>query len=151
MLLSNLRKIENGRVITNDSFPEMTFQGIKISVENPKGSVRKGEDDRGDSFKTKMFYPYGFIQNTEGVDGDEIDVFVGPDKDSSFVFIVHARNTKGEFDEDKVMLGFADKLHARDAFLGHYDSAEHLGPITEMSLEEFKLALKNHKPGSKLI
>jgi len=127
----------------------LVFQGLRINIENPKGSVRKGEDENGDAWKTKMFYPYGEIVGTEGVDGDPIDCFVGPDKNADKVFIVREK-IDGKYDEDKVMLGFADELHARDAFLAHYDDTSHLGKIVKMNIEDFKKAIQNHKRGTKI-
>ncbi len=129
---------------------ETDFQGIKINVENKKGSIRKGVDEDGESYKTKMFYPYGEIIGSVGADGDPIDVFIGPNKDSDQVFIVRSK-MNGEYDEDKVLLGFDSLLHARDAFCAHYDQpAEHLGPIDKMTMEEFKAAIKNHKKGTRI-
>jgi inorganic pyrophosphatase len=159
MLLSDIKKIENGRILvgdeqdgfkkTQDVSIEIDFQGLPIVIENKKGSVRNWETEEGDTGKTKMFHPYGYIKKTEGTDGDEIDCFVGPDKDSSRVFVI-AHMIDGEYDEDKVMLGFSDKEHARDAFLAHYDNASHLGKITEMEFEDFKTLLEKHMDGKRL-
>ena len=127
------------------------FQGIKIHIENPKGSVRKGiNEETGEHWSTKMFLPYGEIKNTEGVDGDPIDIFVGPDKDAKEIYIIHQK-VDGKFDEDKVFCGFSSKEYARLAFCAHYDKPEDfLGPITTMTIDDFKEKLKNHKPGTKL-
>lgn len=126
----------------------MAFQGIKISIENPKGSIRKGEDEDGEKWKTKMYYPYGFIKNTEGVDGDEIDCFIGPNPNAESVYIIRL---KDDDHEDKVMLGFPSREHARDAFCVHYDQPQdHLGPITEMTMENFKSAIARHKKGTRI-
>jgi len=133
----------------NDQLTQTEFQGIKITIENPKGSVRKGEDDEGNSWRTKMFYPYGFINKTEGTDGDEIDCFIGPVKDANDVFII-SNMEDGKYDEDKVMLGFGDELHARDAFLAHYDDARHLGKVLRMSMEDFKKKVSSHKRGTRI-
>ena len=132
-----------------DYLPEMDFQGLKIAIENKPGSFRQGKDEHGNSFKAKMFYPYGFIENTEGTDGDEIDCFIGGDEDAKNVYIIHQK-VDGKYDEDKCMLGFSTEEAARDAFLAHYDSYEFLGKITTMTVKEFKEALTNHKPGQKL-
>jgi len=135
-----------GRFVTKD----VSFQGIPITVENKPGSVRKGEDENGETFKTEMFYPYGEIDGTEGADGDPIDVFIGSNKDAENVFIIHSK-MDGKYDEDKVMLGFDDELYARDAFCAHYDQpAEHLGPITKMSMIDFKKAIQGHKKGTRI-
>lgn len=146
MLLSDIHDVKNGRLITKDA----DFQGIPITIENKPGSVRKGEDENGETFKTKMFYPYGEIDETEGADGDPIDVFIGPNKDAENVFIIHSK-VDGKYDEDKVMLGFDNELHARDAFCAHYDQpVEHLGPITIMSMMDFKKAIQGHKKGTRI-
>lgn len=151
MLLSRIKKIQAGRLIAfEDASPHTVFQGISIYVENPKGSVRRWETEEGETGKTKMFHPYGYIKRTEGTDGDEIDCFLGDDKDSDRVYIV-AHMIDGKYDEDKVMLGFPSKEHARDAFLAHYTDASHLGPIVEMSMEEFKGRLKNHEDGKRIV
>ena len=129
-----------------DSLGNIDFQGIKIAIENRKGSIRQGEGYDGEEFKTKMFYPYGFIINALGADGDDIDVFVGPNKKSNKVFIVR-QQIDGKYDEDKVMFGFDNEFHARDAYLAHFDTHKYLGPITEMTVDDFKEFLKNHKGG----
>lgn len=147
MLLSYIKDIKDGRIVTRDALAEIDFQGIPIVIENKEGSIRKGEDEDGTKFRTKMFYPYGFIKNTEGTDGDEIDCFIGPDSDSEYVFVI-AHLIDGNYDEDKCMLGFSEELHARDAFLAHYDEASHLGKITKMPIEDFKQAIKKHRKGT---
>jgi|GEM_PF-3413884 len=117
----------------------MRIRGLDIAIENKKGSFRKGVDDDGEEWRVKMFYPYGYIQKTLGVDGDKVDCFVGPEKESDLVFIIHQNNPDtGKYDEDKVMLFFPNYESARDAYLAHYDSQEFLGDITTMDFEEFK-------------
>lgn len=116
-----------------EKYYDTTFQGIPIAIENPKGSIRKGK-----GWETKMFYPYGFIKNTKGKDGDEIDVFIGPNKFSKKVFIIRQMGRGGAYVEDKVMLGFDNLEAARDAFCAHYDDQDFLGKITEMRIDQFK-------------
>src|SRR5882672_217189 len=82
-----------------------TFQDIPISVENRKGSIRRGVDPDGDDWETKMRLPYGYIPGTKGADGDAVDCFVGPSEHAAYAYVVHSNNIEtGEFDEDKVML-----------------------------------------------
>jgi hypothetical protein len=89
---------------------------------------------------------YGYIRLTEGVDGDHIDCYIGPDKDSPYVFIVRQKNPKDSmYDEDKVMLGFWSEEEARDAYLAHYDDPNFLGEIDEYSMSEFKKLLKKRR------
>ena len=57
-----------------------TFRGLNISIENRKGSVRRGVDSDGHEWATKMNYDYGYIRGTEGVDGDHLDCYLGGNK-----------------------------------------------------------------------
>ena len=117
------------------------FQGLKIGVENPKGSVRRGTDVKtGKPWATKMVWPYGYIRKTEGVDGDKVDVFVGPFKNAKTAYVVHQNDPNtGEYDEDKVLLGFPSAASAKRAYMVHYDEPEKFfGSLSQMSMAEFK-------------
>ena len=95
-----------------------------ITVENPKGSVRRGVDGNGKAWEQTMQNTYGYIRGTEGVDGDHIDVFLGDDIDGwngRCVYIVDQYNEDGTFDEHKVMLGFNDEAAAQEAYLSNYE------------------------------
>lgn len=128
----------------------ISFRGLDIAVENRKGSVRRGVDDDGSDWETKMFYPYGYIRGTIGADGDGIDVYIGKNKDSEKVYIINQENPEtGKFDEQKVMLGFDSEDAARDAYLAHYDDQKFLGKIISMSFEEFKMKIEEAKPKKK--
>lgn len=115
-----------------------------ITVENPKGSVRRGTDQNGNSWETTMQNTYGYIRGTEGVDGDHIDVFLTNDIDGwngRRVYVVDQYNEDGTFDEHKVMLGFNDEDDARNAYLSNYseDWANNRKiVITSTNLEDFE-------------
>ena len=113
------------------------FQGLPIAVENKAGSTRQGTDADGTPWKTRMRFDYGYIESTEGADGDGVDVYIGPKKDAGSAFVVHQKNPEtGEYDEDKVMLGFSNKKEAKEAFEAHYDEPEKfVGPIAEVSMK----------------
>jgi inorganic pyrophosphatase len=128
----------------------ISFSGIDIAVENRAGSIRRGESETGEEWETRMFYPYGYIRGVYGTDGDFLDCFVRkpkkgeepPDK----VYIIHQVNPKtGNYDEDKVMLGWDSWENARNAYLTHYDTADFLGDHTVMTIEEFKQKLEERK------
>lgn len=115
------------------------FQGLKISVENRKGSVRKGTDADGKPWAIKMLHPYGYIRMTEGADGDHVDCYVGPNEKSTKVFVIHQNDpTTGDYDEDKCMLGFNSAKEAKRAYLAHYNRPGFFGSIHEMTMDEFK-------------
>lgn len=115
--------------------PRVQWHGLEIAIENPAGSVREGK-----GWRTKMKYDYGYICRSEAVDGDEVDVYLGPDLDTAkTVYVVHQRKYGDwkKYDEDKAMLGFPNEAAARAAYLAHYDDPRFLGPITAMPVEEF--------------
>lgn len=116
------------------------FQGLKISIENKKGSVRKWYDPlKDESGETKMKYPYGYIRLTEGADGDHVDCYLGGDKEAGRVYVVHQNNPNtGKYDEDKVMLGFNSAEEAKEAYLMHFDDPKFFGSIDEYNIETFK-------------
>jgi hypothetical protein len=121
----------------------VNFNGIKIEIENPIGSIREGKDEKGRPWKTKFFYPYGYICGVEGTDGDSLDCFIGPNNTSNKVFIMHQLKIDGTFDEHKVLLGFDSLQSARDAYLAHYSTQGFIGHIDEMPLFEFKSRIKD--------
>lgn len=121
---------------------KINFNGINIQIENPIGSVREGIDNQGNSWKTKFFYPYGYIEGIEGSDGDSLDCFIGPNETSDKVFIIYQHKADNTFDEHKVMFGFNTLQQARDAYLAHYNTQGFIGHIEEMPLFEFKERIK---------
>ena len=115
------------------------IDGYDVTIENPKGSVRRGTDASGKQWEQEMQNTYGYIRGTEGVDGDHIDVFFSDDPSQGDVFVVDQVNKDGSFDEHKVMYGFPDIKSARKAYLSNYeDGWQGLGAITPVSKEEFK-------------
>ena len=117
----------------------VTIDGLNITIENPKGSTRSGKDASGKEWSVTMQNDYGYIRGTKAVDGDHIDIFLSDTPTSGNVYVVDAidQNT-GEFDESKVMYGFNSLEEARDAYLSNYSEGWKVGPITEVSKEEFK-------------
>ena len=127
---------------------KLEFQDLPISVENRAGSRRYWYDPNSDEHgSTKMKYPYGYIRGTSGMDGDEVDVFVGPDTASTTVFVVTQmkRPEFTEVDEQKVMLGFTSAKEAKRAYLEHYNDPKFFGSMKEFTIDEFKQRLKTFK------
>lgn len=115
------------------------INGFDITIEQPSGSVRSGKDANGKEWSVTMNNTYGYIRGTESVDGDHIDVFLGPDMNSDMVYVVDQVNTDGSFDEHKVMMGFSSLEDARSAYLSNYEEGwQGLGNITGVALDEFK-------------
>jgi hypothetical protein len=124
----------------------MEFQGLNISIETDKGEIREWFDtNSGQSGKTTMVYPYGYITGLKekGEDGDCLDCFVGPNKDAEVVYVVRQLKKPEfkEFDEEKVMFGFETEKEAKQAYLEHYDDKRFFGSIYSMPIDEFKSEL----------
>lgn len=115
----------------------ISFQGLPITIENPRGTIR-----RGPGWQVRVPYDYGYIKGTEGKDGDHVDVCIGPDRSSDRVFVVDQKDHRtGEFDEHKCMLGYHDESAARRAYVSGFSDgkgARRLGHMTEMDIEKFK-------------
>lgn len=115
------------------------FQGMEVSIENRKGSVREGKNKDGTPWRSEMHYDYGYIRRTEGTDGDHVDVYIGPDESSDTVYVVHqAEPETGRYDEDKCMLGFGGEEAAKAAYLKQYDSPKFFGAMTAVPFSMFK-------------
>jgi hypothetical protein len=128
------------------------FCGLTISIENKKGSVRSGVDKDGHEWHSKMYYDYGYIRGTEGVDGDHVDVYIGGNEAARNVYIVHQNDpVTGKYDEDKVMLGLDSLNEARAAYLKQYDRPGFLGKIAIMSIEEFREKVLSKKYHGKMV
>ncbi|WP_052489922.1 MULTISPECIES: hypothetical protein [Pseudomonas] len=119
------------------------LQGLDISIENPRGSDRKGVDKSGKEWSHSMSDHYGYIKRTTGADGDQVDVYVGPEPYSQRVFVVDQKDQDtGKFDEHKVMLGYTSQAAAVKAYKSNFDKGWSVGSVTEMKMPEFKEWLK---------
>ncbi|GHT33111.1 hypothetical protein FACS189434_06470 [Bacteroidia bacterium] len=118
----------------------LKIQGFDISIEQPKGSVRRGVDENGKAWESKMHNTYGYFGNTESRDGDHIDVFLGENPLSERIFVIDQIDSNtGAFDEHKVMFGFENIDEAKKAYLANYEKGwQGLGNITETDVETFR-------------
>lgn len=116
------------------------IDGMDVTIENPKGSIRKGRDADGKEWQSEMHNDYGYIRGTKAVDNDHIDIFLSDDPEHGNVYVIDQVDPKtGKFDESKVMYGFSSGQEARDAYLSNYEEGwKGLGKITEVTKEEFK-------------
>ena len=131
---------------------KIRFQGLpQIDVEQRRGEVR-----RGDGWSVVMPYHYGELRDTEGVDGDPVDVCVGPDAYAPMAYIVRqkepGRSLAESYDEDKVMVGFRRKQDAIDAYRRAYDKPGFIGEVITMTVGELQAWLeKAANRGKKIV
>ncbi|SDG85171.1 hypothetical protein SAMN05216588_101186 [Pseudomonas flavescens] len=113
--------------------------GMDITIENPRGSVRRGKRQDGSEWAHEMSDHYGYIRRTEGADGEHVDVYVGPRDDASQVFVVDQLNQGDElFDEHKVMMSYPNRDSAIAAYQSNFDAGWKVGPVTGLSPEAFR-------------
>ena len=119
------------------------FQDLPISIEQSEGSSREWTDPDGNSGSTTMAHAYGYVEGCEGADGDAVDVYIGPNEKSEWVYVIHQLSTPEfvEFDEDKCMLGFDSEEDAKAGYLKHYDKEDFYGGMSVMKMDEFKKKL----------
>ena len=121
----------------NYKMGHVRVKGFDITIENPKGSKRfYGKDKK--KFNVMQNH-YGYFTKSKGKDGDQVDVFLGPDIESFDRVYVVDQKINGSFDESKVMLGFKTKKEAKAAYFANYDKNWHgFMHITGVSLPTFR-------------
>ncbi len=126
----------------------ITWFGMKIGVEWPKGSIRKYANS---DFKKYMYASYGYIKGTSSRDGEEMDVYVkesGLDK-AKFVYKIRQMSDPKEFDgekswttfdEWKYFLGAATMKEAKETYIKCM-TPKHFGGIVRMEIKDFRAAV----------
>lgn len=124
---------------------KVSIQGMRISIENPRGSTRSGVDSKGRAWSVEMPHHYGYILGTEARDGDHVDAFIGPDPESSKVWVVNqVRVPEGGFDEHKVMIGFGGRKEAIEGYRASYSPGwRGIGDVVETDIDGFKRWLES--------
>lgn len=119
----------------------VTFRGLPISIETAKGNYRHWTDAAtGEAGKTRMRFAYGYIRRTKGLDGDHVDVFVGPNEKADSVYVIMTNKAPDfkEPDEEKCMLGFNTAAEAKDAFMVHYNKTGFFRSMKCLPFDEFE-------------
>lgn len=116
------------------------WDGLRIRLETPKGAIREGFNENDEvEWSFRQMADYGYVKGSMGKDGDQVDVFIGPDLTSEVVYIIDQIDQKtGEFDEHKAVLGTNGKEEAKKLYLSNYEAGWKCGKITSMTLPQFK-------------
>ena len=121
--------------------------GMDVSIENAKGSERKGKDKGGKEWSVTMPAHYGYVNRTEGADGDQLDVYIGDNPESENVFVVDQVDAESkEFDEHKAMVGFDSQEEAEQAYDQAFDDGkgkDRRQTVTPVTMDEFKAWVKD--------
>lgn len=137
-------------LLKNDPIKKnIAWNDITIGVEWPKGSTRQYANS---DFKKHMIASYGYIKNTDSVDGEEIDVYIGEDSDAEYVYKVKQLFDPAEgsdkeawtFDEWKFMLNFESQEEAEKTYIKCM-TKQHFGGCTKMTIASFKKFIAKNK------
>lgn len=112
------------------------LHGLTVTIENKKGTRRRPE-------WPKLSADYGYINRTKGRDGDHVDCFIGSYPESEVVFVIDQVNKNGRFDEHKVVFGETTKIDAIELYLANYPAGWRIGPVTAMTIPQFKSWLED--------
>lgn len=134
------------RKLGNYKKGKVNYRGMRIRIENEKGSLRAEKDRFGVTRGVKMPAPYGYINGVLGADGMQMDCYLGKHPESPTVWVIDQDkfDASGEdkgFDEHKVMLCYAKAKRAiKDYLKSHYDGLGHerLSAMTQLSYDELK-------------
>lgn len=131
----------------------LSFQGLPVTIENDMGSVRSGRGPDGKAWQSVLPAHYGYIRRTEGADGDHVDVYVGPKKDSNLAVVVnqHHLGKAKNFDEHKIILGARSEREAIDIYCKGFSDGRgknRIGSVEVMSIDGLKRWLKKGRTTS---
>jgi hypothetical protein len=109
------------------------WRGLALDIETAEGETR-----RGSGWEVVMPAHYGEVRGTvSALDGDPVDVFVGPALDAPMAFVVHQKHPgTAAIDEDKVMIGFASAEEAETAYRRAYTAGGFFHGMTRWPADE---------------
>src|SRR5215469_3527784 len=125
------------------------IKGLNITIENPKGSLRrKLRPDGSVIWASEMPAHYGYIRNTVGSDFDQVDCFIGKHDKSNFVYIVDQQHPdSGKYDESKCMIWFKNAKHAKKCYMKSFadgSGKKRFQGISGFDIDSFKKWLKSN-------
>lgn len=125
------------------------WNGLSLSIENAKGSERRGKGPDGKEWSVTMPADYGYFRGTEGADGDHVDFYHGGVDSSDYVMIVDQVDAEtGKFDEHKVIIGTTARGAALDLYRKGFSDGKadnRIGAITETTVDGMKAWLGDGK------
>jgi hypothetical protein len=103
----------------------MEFQGIPVEVTHEPGAFKLGKGTDGKGWMTRMKASRGVIKGLDGQGRREVKTWIGPNEKSETAFVIHQKTAAGDHDEQKLVLGFDDPVHAVETLMKHYPASKH--------------------------
>lgn len=118
------------------------YHSIEVVIDRPVGTTQKGINSEGQEWSRTYTAPYGYIENTQGGDGEPLDVFLGPDETVHEAHWATQMKADKSFDEYKLFLGYPSKAAATKAYTDHIPSKYlHSMATTSVSMVKALLGL----------
>lgn len=144
------------RAQAKDSIAAVTavkrLHDLAVVIENPKGSIRSSKS-HVHPWEVVMPDHYGYIQRTNGADGDQVDCFIGPNPASPLVVLIRQQDPDtGAYDEDKCMVGYNDVQTALKSYLDAYSDGRgwaRIQSFMQMQMGAFKQYLAGVENGTR--
>ena len=130
------------------------FNGLQVSIETGRSRVREWHNPHdGSQGMSRMTLPYGYLKMTMGVDEDNYDCFVGPDRTAPYVYVITTMKAPDftEIDEEKAVMGVHSAEEAKRVFTASYNDPRFFGRLTEIPFAEFKEAVLGTKDNPRLL
>jgi phage-related protein (TIGR01555 family) len=127
-------------LLTHDQLSLMNWQGLNVVIEAERGQRRLG---RGPAPAH-----YGYISGTGSAEGgsEQMDCYIGEDRDAKEVYVIEQHKPDGGFEEHKCMLDFSSQQDAINAYVNAFDDGSgvtRLGGIKAMTIPAFKRWLQS--------
>lgn len=133
----------------NYAHGHVIINGLDIAIETPMGAVRRGVHN-GVEWAVRMPVDYGRIKKTDGADGEDVDVYVGPHchraGDCPIWIVDQVDADTRDFDEHKTFIGFESSAEAKRAYHGAFSDgrgADRTGAVKRVTFDEFMAWLAN--------
>jgi len=120
----------------------VNYDGLPVTIENPKGSIRSGVDPTGAPWSSVLPADYGYLKGSVGKDGDQVDIFLGDKGPNGKAFVIDQNDpATGKFDEHKIVAGVDNVTEATriyDAAFPDGSAPQRIGGITEVPIDQLK-------------
>lgn len=112
-----------------------TMPGLDISLETPKGGIRRSKPDAATPWQVEMPVAYGYIRRSRAGKDGKLDVFIGDNPQSRRAFVLDQRDLgTGKFDETKIIAGVDSLEEAQRVYEDSYSDGR--GADRVMSISE---------------
>lgn len=138
---------KNQRASGNYPKGHVNMHGLQFTIETPRGAMRSGKGKNGQDWHAMMPAHYGYVRrHGAGADGMPLDVYLGPQPDSTVVFVVDQLDPDdGSFDEHKAFVGWSNMHDALNAYRQAFSDGrgdDRIGAVHRVSMGGFKTWLK---------